>query len=671
MKRIISPKKKIFCHSLLLASSLLIATTSNAATVQFNPSPLFEQIVRPGTGFQDPVRVLPSNAALDQCIASGGQNTPFESNRTRLEAAGLLTGALYFRVMWQQVEPNDNDWQFERIDKLLTCANLRGQAVDLRIMLTDPFGIGEMGLPAWLDDGRTVNGTLHYSYKTSVGSNTEFNVPDFSNPVLRKEHTDLIQALGARFDGHKDLNSIDIGSIGWWGEWHYKANTASSNLHEIFMPDPNIQQEVIQLYIDSFPNTPKVALEGAYFDVLNRLNESSYFSPTANFLKNRPDIGWRADSWGKIYFNDRYNNLVYGNGGRSDTWKTGMVSLEISGNGMNVWPGDASYHPIWESTQRAKNWHVSTINSKLGGFPSQYHQQLRQLSAEMGYRLALQQATFDSSSSAGSNLSVSMDWQNFGLAPLYRKFVISFRLKDANGTIRYQTKSDKSLKGITADDGRVNIKPDVSIPSSLAAGAYTLETALVFNGSNNGVSYENDYTTLAPIAINERRSDKWVQLGSVSITGGGTSQSGFSRIVAGNSDSTNQNSSNYNPKMWRIVDNKQSTGSWSNDGVAGKAYVDLYLDRPRKVTSVQYFDDYARKISVGVFDANGSWVHGIEQISTQPGLNTINFPDQASSGGEVIGSRVSVWSGADFGYVGSNGQLWMSPYEIKVFGNPQ
>ncbi len=639
--------------SCVLASTVMVANSAAAGYVQFNAVPSWQQIVRPGVGFQDPVRFLPTQNQLNRCISDKGNLEPndgftqFESNRKELNNAGLQTGAMYVRLNWQQFEPNDNDWQFQRIDDLLECARLRGQAVDLRVMLTDPFGQAEKGLPSWLNDGRRVNGSLHYPFRSNIGSNTGwYDVPNFTNPVLKKEHGDFIRALGARFDGHKDLNSIDIGSIGWWGEWHYKAIAGTYELNDDFMPAANVRQEIIQLYIDSFPNTPKVALEGAYVDVLS--TETAYDNRVADFLRNNRDIGWRADSWGKQYFNDRYDDLVYREG-VFDTWKTGMVSLEINGNAMTYWPGDSTFHDIVTATNRATNWNVSTINSKLGGFPVQFQSEIRQLSAEMGYRITLKDATFNSTVAAGAGLGMSMNWLNSGIAPMYRNFVISIRLKDSAGNVVYRAKSGQSLKGLLDENGVVVRRPNFNIPAWLSSGTYTLETGLVFDGTNNGSSYANDYTTLVPISVTTGRSDRWLELGSVSVTNGSSSQVSFSNIIAGGGDRGSD------PTIWRLTDGQinysNAYGHWSNDGNPDRAYVNLHFNAWKKVTSVEFSDRWPRRVNVGVFNASGVAVWtGVFNTTQQQ--TSIPIPNQ-------WGTRVSVW--ADTSY-----SSWFTPHEIRV-----
>ena len=52
---------------------------------------------------------------------------------------------------------------------------------------------------------------------------TAFPIADFDDPITLQRHLDFIKRLGERYDGHPDIAHVDIGSIGWWGEWHLSA----------------------------------------------------------------------------------------------------------------------------------------------------------------------------------------------------------------------------------------------------------------------------------------------------------------------------------------------------------------------------------------------------------------------------------------------------------------
>ena len=55
-----------------------------------------------------------------------------------------------------------------------------------------------------------------------------FPIPDMDDPAVLKAHLDFIKRLGEQYDGHPDIDHIDLGSIGWWGEWHLSGSKNAS-----------------------------------------------------------------------------------------------------------------------------------------------------------------------------------------------------------------------------------------------------------------------------------------------------------------------------------------------------------------------------------------------------------------------------------------------------------
>jgi len=69
--------------------------------------------------------------------------------------------------------------------------------------------------------------------------------PDFSDPLYLKYWGELVAEAGKRYDGNPYLDSVDISSVGYWGEgW------------SPYMPPFPNQKELIDIWLNAFQRTP-------------------------------------------------------------------------------------------------------------------------------------------------------------------------------------------------------------------------------------------------------------------------------------------------------------------------------------------------------------------------------------------------------------------------------
>ena len=174
------------------------------------------------------------------------------------------------------------------------------QTLEFRIMLEWP-GEYDIGIPQSLVEKGV-------SLRLTHCEDEDYYSPDLEDPIIKESHAKLIRALGERYDGHPDLGSVDIGSVGPWGEWH-------EYCHPELIPSREERSAIIDLYYESFPNTPLIALvddrEGIQYTV------------------SKGRSAWRGDCWGDYlpegsgwnHHEDSYwpaHNLI------PEAWKNGL-----------------------------------------------------------------------------------------------------------------------------------------------------------------------------------------------------------------------------------------------------------------------------------------------------------------------------------------------------------
>jgi len=112
----------------------------------------------------------------------------------------------YFRWYWDVIEPEPGKYNWELIDQTIAEAKRNGQKLAFRIMPQN----GVPKAPAWYRE--IAPGFVYENGKSWM--------PDYESPLFLKHYGNLVAALGERYDGNPDIDHIDMGIVGRWGEWH-------------------------------------------------------------------------------------------------------------------------------------------------------------------------------------------------------------------------------------------------------------------------------------------------------------------------------------------------------------------------------------------------------------------------------------------------------------------
>ncbi len=441
------------CASAIAALSLL--GTLGVTQVVVTPTEIDDLLPNPHMGWQTFHRFASDDPALES----------------------LPSTSAYFRLYWSQIEPTEGEIDFAQLDGLLAKAHASGQKLALRIMCvgTDRNTIH---VPTWLRDGGCPGFEFQYG-----GEGPTRWAPDMDDPRFQGPHLRLIKALGERYDGHPDLDLVDIGSVGLWGEWHMSSTGVE-------MPTWETRQAIIDAWCDAFPRTPKVMLIGD--------------AQGMTYAASR-GCGWRADCLGDMGgFSQTWNHMdnfylqQLEKTGTRDAWETGPVAFESCWD-MNKWAEEG-----WDIAYifgYALNCHASYVNNKSARIPEGTRPEVERLLRRIGYRLVLRRLEHAESVKAGSKLVLAMQWENVGCAPAYHDYLLAARL----GTAVVVT--DTSVKGWLPGAKDVNVPVDV--PNDAAPGQRELSLALV------------DPTTREPairLGIAGRGEDGWYPLSQVTVT---------------------------------------------------------------------------------------------------------------------------------------------------------
>lgn len=355
------------------------------------------------------------------------------------------TSIAYFRVYWKFVEPQMGKYNWEMLDKALRTARERKQTLMLRI---PPYGSTEDNdVPDW--------------YRAMVGNEPKEKLghrswrTDPENPLYAKHFTKMVRAVGVRYDGHPDIESVDTAIVGFWGE-----GAGSELLSQ------NTRESLVDAYIEGFPKTPLVML----------LTDPA----TNKYGLSKRDVGWRIDCLGDMggfsnpkwsHMQDLYPQQIIATG-MQDAWQKAPVSLEVCWV-MNHWKNkgwDVDY-----IIDQSLKWHISSFNGKSSAVPDEWWPQVNRWLKKMGYRFVLRKFTYPDRVSRGGKLAFTTWWENKGVAPCYRQFPFALRLKSAGAERVLATAAD--IRKWLPDDSTYD--DAVFIPADLPAGDYEIAVGIV------------------------------------------------------------------------------------------------------------------------------------------------------------------------------------------------
>lgn len=187
--------------------------------------------------------------------------------------------------------------------------------------------------------------------------------PDHNNPLFLMHHERLVKAFGYRYAGQPEIDHVDIGSVGCWGEWNTACCGKAKDTCKKFFPIEGNQHLITDWYFLYFSGTPLVMPVGGLVE-----------------YAASKGAGWRGDCFGDFgMFSPTWNHMddVYTRTVRNpivgDTWKVAPIQFEVCGV-MQDWY-DRGFD-IDRILQKGLEWHVSVLNAKSSPVPAPWHRRL-------------------------------------------------------------------------------------------------------------------------------------------------------------------------------------------------------------------------------------------------------------------------------------------------------
>jgi hypothetical protein len=444
---------------------LTCACSALAQTVVVYPKRIDEILTNPGMGIQTFQRFNgdPLNSGVDW-----SEEGPTHQIATNSKSADFPDSTIaYCRWFWETLEPEQGKIHWEIIDGALADAASHRQSLAIRLMPYDP----KHPLPAW------------YRASGAKRANHEGDAvwePDFSDPLYLKHWGDFVKQAGQRYDGDPRLDTVDISSIGYWGEGWSE-----------YMPAFRFQKELIDIWLAAFPATHLLM---------------NFDQPEALHYGTAQGAGWRFDCLGDMgglrphwsEMLDVYPEQIV-RAGIQHVWEKHPVSMET------CWVPGYWKQQGWDVDyilNEALRWHVTSLNIKSSAIPPEWKPAFDRFQKRMGYRLELRRFEYPATVRSGNAIPLKMWWVNVGVAPPYRPYILAVALHSSSaGDTLLEVPTDVR----TWLPGDIVVEESVPVPAG-AADFDRIRVALL------------DPRTHKPairLGIAGRTDDGWYDLGSI------------------------------------------------------------------------------------------------------------------------------------------------------------
>lgn len=408
------------------------------------------------------------------------------------------TTIAYFRVNWRFLELEPGVYNWELIDRALRTAATRGQTLMLRISPYEESD--EKDVPEWYRE--------MVGQDELTGSGKHWRV-DPENPKYDQYFGGMIKALGERYDGHPDLESVDIAIIGYWGE--------GDGTHLL---TDKTRLALINAYLDNFKKTHLIfqPLNGDAPDpgVLVKGLPIAAFWPDGRDNgtgKEMRNLGWRLDclgdmdfwpEWGWNHMTDVYPQDIV-KSGMSEAWEKAPVTMEICGTFLR-WMEKQKYtkENVEYIFDQALKWHISSFNAKSSAVPDKYRPSVDNWLNRMGYRFVLRKLTYPSEVQPNGRIAFTTWWENKGVAPTYKSYKFALRLKNSERTEVLLTDAN-ILKWLPGD---IVYDDNVFLPYDMPEGNYELELAIVS---------PDTFEPVVKLAISGINDEGWYPMGKIAV----------------------------------------------------------------------------------------------------------------------------------------------------------
>lgn len=364
---------------------------------------------------------------------------------------------VYVDVTFRELEPEEGVYAFEEIEasNYLDRWREEGKHVVFRFVCDKPGDEPHRDIPDWLYEKIEGDGK---NYDTSYGKGFS---PNYENPIFMEAHAKAVLALGEHFGQDTFFSYVELGSLGHWGEWHVMYEAGIPRI-----PSEEVRRNYITPYLTAFPHA-KIMMRRPF-----RAAEEYGFG-LFDDMAGHPESTEEWLDWienGGDYSQAQEEDALVP---MPDAWKTAPIGGEFNSDLTMEYM--LRYH-IDETVDLIRRSHTTFLGPKSPtgsseGSGSDCVEGIEAVLKTMGYRFSIARADI-TNSTWKEELTVSLSWENNGIAPIYWDWTPYLYIVDENGQAISKTPVDIALSELCPGDS-MKTKTRIST-ADLPEGAHTL-----------------------------------------------------------------------------------------------------------------------------------------------------------------------------------------------------
>lgn len=380
----------------------------------------------------------------------------------------------FWYVSWRELEPNPQDYRFQAFEQRWDSSPLtQNNHVVFRVYLDYP-GL-PTGVPQWLID----MGVEMRPY-TEYGGGLS---PDYDDPRLVQALVRLIQAMGQYFNHHPRVAFIQLGLLGFWGEWHTYPRT------ELFASDAT-QRIVVDAMRAAFPDK-----------ILQARTANGY-------LGQHAWLGYHDDMFPEDTDNGEPWHFLptLRRAGRDQNWKVACIGGELVPNeALRLLTTD------WSLTQTMlERGHFTYLGPYCPALENHnsnttFLNNSRWMVRRMGYEYRLNRLRWTPQVPRGRRIELTLSGENQGIAPFYYPWKVRMALLNtANQPVLSWDVQTDIRRWLPGAFSFTTVSPTITLPR----GRYRLAIGIIDPWRNrprirfaNNLTVVNGWTVLEQVKV--------------------------------------------------------------------------------------------------------------------------------------------------------------------------